>query len=144
MQVYAHIWSDGFVMEECLSCILCLLVFCLFPMVYVMLVSCYTLLLKVETWGRFCIERKMLMCLESCNMFLESWYVKEMKEQVKTMYVSYLRIGKGKRVMRSNRRETWGCLNLPNWLSTLWTISLYCFSLLVYKFALYVMVILEN
>ena len=30
------------------------------------------------------------MCLESCYMSFESCYVKKMKEQVKTMYESYL------------------------------------------------------
>ena len=40
-----------------------------------------------------------------------------------------LTMGIGKRQMRSNRRETWGSLNLPPWLSTFCMISLYCLSL---------------
>ena len=76
-----------------------------FPMVYVMLVSCYALWLKGETWGMYCMEGNMFMCLKSCYMSLETWDVKEMNEQVKTMYVSSLRKRKEKRTMRSNRRE---------------------------------------
>ena len=61
--------------------------------------------LKVETWGMFLMEGNKFMCLESCYMSCESCNVKEMNEQVKTMYVSSLRKGKGKRPMRSNRRK---------------------------------------
>ena len=51
-------------------------------------------------------------------------------EWIREGYVCvFMKVGKGKRIMRSNRRETWGSLNLPPWLSTSYIVSIYCFSL---------------
>ena len=47
---------------------------------------------------------------------------------------------KKKRTMRSNRRETWGSLNLPPWLSTSYIDSIYFFHYVDYKLSLYTMV----
>ena len=104
MQVYAHSSSDGYGDGRVSSMSLMSLMSFIFHMVYVMF-SCYTPWLKGETWGMYCMEGNNFMCLESCYMSLETWDVKEMNEQVKTMYVSSLRKGKEKRTMRSNRRE---------------------------------------
>ena len=64
-------------------------------------------------------------------MLYVSWVILcQQIEWIRKAYVCvFMKLGKGKRIMRSNRRETWGSLNLPPWLSTSYTISIYFFSL---------------
>ena len=105
-----------------------ILVFCLFPMVYVRLVS----------WYAFVEKKNMSEVLYWNKEVYVSWVMKyvfwvmiwQSNEWIRKDYVCVLLDkGMGKRIMRSNRRETWVSFNLPPWLSTSWTISLYCSSL---------------
>ena len=64
-------------------------------------------------------------------MLYVSWVIVcQSIEWIREDYVCvFMKLGKGKRIMRSNRRETWGSLNLPPWLSTSYIVSIYFFSL---------------
>ena len=58
-----------FVMEECLPC---LLVFCLFPMVYVMLVSCYTFFFESRNMKDVLYLKERSLCVLSYDICLLS------------------------------------------------------------------------
>ena len=110
-----------------IECLPCLLVFCIF------------------SYGLCDVGLMIYSFVESRNMRDFLYWRKEFYVSWVMIYISlvmlsqsnkwigedyecvYMKMGMGKRKMRSNRRETWDSLNLPPWISTSYTISLYCF-----------------
>ena len=126
IQVYAHMWSDGLWWKKVLHVYESIMVFCLFLLlceVGLMLCS----FVESTAWVRFCIIRKE--GYVSWVMVYVSWVmICQRNGRIREDNVCVLlEKGMWKRIMRSNRRGTWGYLNLPLWLSTSCMISFYCF-----------------